>query len=212
MSSEAPKNSSRKPMRSNPLRFAAQEAAEAEAKVSQVAASEPEPSTQRPAMRLSMREEDPRDRAKRRASEIRGNLGNMEEGPDDFYVDQNAVPEGWSYEWKRKSVWGQEDPAYQVQLARMGWDPVPADRHPSYMPDTGTYATIERKGMILMERPKELTDEAKSIELKKARNQVRQKEAQLTAAPGADQFERDNMGSPLVKINKSYASIPIPND
>jgi hypothetical protein len=213
MSDSAPNNAARRPRRANPLRFAAQEVAAADAKAAEEAVAQVEEiSTQRPPMRSSMREESPRERAKRRAAEVRNNLGDMEEGPDDFYIDQKSIPDGWSYEWKRKTVWGQEDPAYQIQLARMGWEPVPANRHPSYMPDTGGYKTIERKGMILMERPKELTDEAKNIELKKARNQVRQKEAQLSSAAGPDQFGRDNKGSPMVKINKSYDAIPIPNE
>jgi hypothetical protein len=207
MSEAAPKSARSRPRRSNPLRQAAEDVSQADA----VGVSEPE-NTQRPALRAPLREEDPRERAARRAAEIRGNLGDMEEGPDDFYINQSDIPDGWSYEWKRKSVWGQEDPSYQVQLARMGWEPVPADRHPSYMPDKGNYTTIERKGMVLMERPKELTDEARAIELKKARNQVRQKEAQLNVAPDAGQFDRDNKGSPLVKVKKSYEAIPIPNE
>jgi len=174
----------------------------------------PEPTSNRPAMRLSLRdamhEEDPRTRAARRAAEVRNNIGSLDEGSDDFYIDQNSVPDGWSYEWKTKSVMGQENPAYQVSLARTGWEPVPAERHPSYMPDGGNYKTIERKGMILMERPKELTDEAKSIEYKKARNQIRQKEQQLNSAPEG-QFGRNNKDAPLVKISKSYDAIPIPD-
>lgn len=212
MSDSITKPAARPARRSNPLRFAAQEVAAEDAAAAEEAAAVPEPSTQRPAMRFSMREEDPRERAKRRAAEIRGTVGSMEEGPDDFYIDQAAIPDGWSYEWKRRTVLGQEDPAYQVQLARMGWEAVPADRHPSYMPASGGYTTIERKGMVLMERPKELTEEAKGIELKKARNQVRQKEAQLSAAAGPDQFGRDNKGNSLVKISKSYDAIPIPNE
>jgi hypothetical protein len=165
---------------------------------------------ERPPMREALREEDPRARAARRAAEIRGNIGSLDEGSDDFYIDQNSVPDGWSYEWKRKTVLGQEDPAYQVQLARTGWEPVPAARHPAYMPDNGNYTTIERKGMVLMERPKELTDEAKMVELKKARNQVRQKEQQLNSAPDG-QFGRNNKDAPLVKVAKSYEAMPIPD-
>jgi len=165
----------------------------------------------RPEMRPTMREEDPRTRAARRAAEIRNHVGNMDEGPDDFYIDLSEIPDGWTYEWKRKTVLGQEDPAYQVQLARMGWEPVPASRHPRYMPEGAKYASIERKGMVLMERPKELSDEARQIELKKARNQIRQKEAQLNSAPDG-QFGRNNKDAPLVKIGKSYEAIPIPKD
>lgn len=180
-------------------------------KAAEVVAAAPEPvAVERPAMRAEMREEDPRARAARRAAEIRGNIGSLDEGTDDFYIDQNSIPDGWSYEWKRKTVLGQEDPAYQVQLARMGWEPVPANRHPAYMPDNGKYTTIERKGMVLMERPKELTDEAKTIELKKARNQVRQKEQQLASAPDG-QFGRNNKDAALVKVGKSYEAMPIPD-
>jgi hypothetical protein len=60
-----------------------------------------------------------------------------------------------------------------------------------------------------MERPLEITNEAKARELAKARGQVRDKEAQLSGAP-AGQFERNNKDAPLVKIKKSYESIPIP--
>jgi hypothetical protein len=77
------------------------------------------------------------------------------------------------------------------------------------MPNQGNYPVIERKGMILMERPAEISDEARAIELRKARNQVRQKEAQLNSAEGG-QFERSNKDQSLVKVRKSYDSIPIP--
>ena len=162
-------------------------------------------------LRPTMREEDPRTRAARRAAEIRNHLGSMDEGTDDFYIDPQDVPEGWAYEWKRKTLLGQEDPAYQVQLARMGWEPVPASRHPAYMPDNGRHATIERKGMILMERPLELSEEARNLELRKARQQVRSKEEQLNAAPQGH-FDRNNKNASLVKVGKSYEAIPVPKD
>lgn len=160
-------------------------------------------------MRPEMRD-DPRERARKRAAEIRGNVGNMDEGLDEFYVDPKDVPPGWSYEWKRKTLLGAEDPAYQVGLARMGWEPVPANRHAGMMPGGGNYATIERKGMILMERPLELTDEARSIEQRRARMQMQAKKEQLgEAKPG--QFGRDH-ASVRPKISSSYEPIPIPEE
>ncbi len=167
--------------------------------------------SERPEMRPIMREEDPRVRAARRAAELRDHLGSMDEAPDDFFIPSADIPSGWTYEWKRKTLLGQEDPAYQVQLAQKGWEPVPAYRHPSYMPVGWKGATIERKGMILMERPLEITEEARNFELRKARNQVRQKEAQLAGAPDG-QFERNNKDSSLVKVKKSYEAMPIPKD
>lgn len=165
----------------------------------------------RPEMRPTMREEDPRARAARRAAELRDHHnGDMEDGVDEFYIDPSDIPEGWSYEWKRRTVLGAEDPAYQVALARAGWEPVPTSRHPSYMPMGGDYPFIERKGMILMERPLEITEDARGAELRKARMQVRQKEAQLNSAEGG-QFERTNKDQSLVKVKKSYEAIPIPD-
>lgn len=166
----------------------------------------------RPEMRPAMREEDPRTRAARRSAELRDHRGgDMEEGSDDFYIDLSDIPAGWTYEWKRKLVLGAEDPAYMVALARSGWEAVPTSRHPSYMPASGDYPTIERKGMLLMERPTEITDDARDHEQRKARNQVRQKEAQLNSSEGG-QFERSNKDQSLVKINRSYESIPIPKE
>lgn len=158
-------------------------------------------------MRGSQREEDPRARAERRAAEIRQHLkGDTSEGADRFYIDPQMVPDGWSYEWKRKTLWGKEDPAHDVELARQGWEPVPASRHPKMMPK-GNWQTIERDGMILMERPKVLTEDIHAANLRKARMQVKAKEAQLNQAPDGT-FERDD---PRVKpsIKKSFEAIPI---
>ena len=160
--------------------------------------------------RASAPKESSRDRADKRAAELRGHLGNMDSGTDDFFVPPEYIPDGWSYEWKRKTNVGMEDPAYQVALARMGWEPVPASRHPAMMPDDNKYQVIERKGLILMERPKEITDEARDIELRRARNQIRQKEAQLASAPEGTLTRDHAQARP--KISKSYEAIPVPRD
>ena len=161
-------------------------------------------------LREPMREMDPKTRAALRTAELRDHLGDSDNSTDEFWFDTSEVPPGWTYEWKRKLVFGAEDPSYQVALTRAGWEPVPTSRHPHFMPMDGHYPIIERKGMVLMERPAEITDEARDRELRKARNQVRQKEQQLNSAdPG--QFERHKSdGSPLVKVGKSWEAIPIP--
>lgn len=161
-------------------------------------------------MRAGQREDDPRARAERRAAEIRKHLkGDTSDGADRFWVDPAIIPDGWSYEWKRKTIWGKEDPAHEVELSRQGWEPVPASRHPQMMPK-GNWQTIERDGMILMERPKVLTDDVHRDNLKKARLQVKAKEAQLNQAPEGT-FERDD---PRVKpsIKKSFEAMPIADE
>lgn len=163
----------------------------------------------RPEVRAEMREEDPRADASRRAAELRGHLGDLDEGVDEFAAP--PAPPGWEYQWKRITVMNQEDPAYAVHIARKGWEPVPSSRHPSYMPMDSKGNTIDRKGQRLMQIPKEIADEFRKIERKKAADQVRQKEAQLNSAPDG-QFERGTDPRVRAKISKSYEPIVIPSD
>lgn len=164
-------------------------------------------------MRGAMREEDPRARAARRAAEIRGHRGPMDEGTDEFFIDPDMVPEGWTYEWKRKLLLGQEDPSHMVALYRDGWEPVPLHRdlkHKAMMPSNWDGETIERKGMILMERPSELTQEAREANYMRARKQVRDKEAQLAGTPEGTMTRDHKDARPVIK--KSYEAMPIPKE
>lgn len=160
------------------------------------------------AIRPPMREEDSRAAASRRAAQLREHLGDVVEGQDDFYIPLDEIPDGWTYEWKRHAVYGLEDPAYQIQLSRSGWEPVPSSRHPWMMPNNTTSQTILRKGMILMQCPTEIIDERKSAELRKARMQVRAKEAQIAGTPDGTMTRDDARVRPQIK--KSYEAIPIP--
>lgn len=162
------------------------------------------------ALRPDMKPDDPRARAKQRAAEIRDNIGDLDEGTDKFHIG-GLEPDGWTYEWRRKTVLNQEDPGYQINLARRGWEPVPANRHPHMMPDGDKYTTIERDGMILMERPREITDESRRIDDRKAKQQVRIKEEQLSAAPPG-QFERSNKDQPMTRIKRSVEPMVVPED
>lgn len=156
--------------------------------------------------------DDPRERAAKRAAQIKDSLGGeLDEGTDEFFVNPAEIPDGWTYEWKRKEVMGKEDHNYQTQLLRKGWEPVPADRHPDMMPPHMRNGNIERKGLVLMERPAEITNEARNIERKRARAQVQIKEDQLSAAPPG-QFERNNKDNSLVKIKKHSEPMNIPED
>ncbi len=175
----------------------------ASAQVQQVAASK--------APKPTYTEEDPRTRAARRAAELHEHLGAGldDDGVNEFYIDPRIVPDGWSYEWKRFTVLGAQDPSYQVSVAMKGWEAVPAARHPELMPDTYKGVTIERKGMLLMERPAVITAEAVAREHRKAVGQVRQKEEQLNGAQQG-QFARDNKGTPMVNIKRGFEPIAVP--
>lgn len=167
---------------------------------------------ERPSMRPAMRDDDPRARAAARAAQLREHVGDLDEGTDEFYIPPSMVPDGWTYEWKRRTIWNQEDPAYTVQLARDGWEEVPLNRdatHQAMMPRGWSGNTIERKGMILMERPKEISDEIARIELRRARQQVRIKEQQIAGTPDGTLTRDDPRVRPQIK--KSF-DMPIPED
>lgn len=171
----------------------------------------PEPIDATPSAPLKFAEEDPRTRAARRAAELMDHgIADADGAEDKFRIDPKLIPEGWSYEYRRHTVLGKEDPSYQVMLAQKGWEPVPADRHPELMPMGFRGNTIEREGMILMERPKQITDMANDREYRRAREQMGAKEAQLHSAP-AGTAPRDNKGNSLVKLGKSYEPLAIPD-
>jgi len=157
-------------------------------------------------------EEEPRARAARRAAELMGYVEGATQGEDKFYIDPRIIPDGWSYEYRRHTILGKPDPSYEVTLAQAGWEAVPARRHPELMPVGWEGSIIEREGMILMERPAEITAKMKALELRRAREQVGQKEEQLYGEPaGPDSpFQPDNHGKRLVKLGKSY-EMPIPD-
>ena len=93
-------------------------------------------------MRPSIREDDPRAAAKRRAAEILGTGADFDaDGVDDFAVP--APPDGWSYEWKRFSSMNMEDRSHQNHVKSTGWQPVPATRHPEMMEAGATDLSVD---------------------------------------------------------------------
>lgn len=167
-----------------------------------------EPIVDRPPMRPPMREEDPRAAAARRAAEIRSNQVD-DDGVDEFKLPR--APDGWTYEWKTKSVMGAINHAHLTELRRQGWEEVPTARHPEEMPLGGHDPVIERKGMILMQRPTVIVDEARAIQIAKARNQVRFKEEQLSGTPEGGLGHR-NHDQVKPRISKGYEPLAVPKD
>jgi len=154
-------------------------------------------------MRPTMREEDPRARAARRAAEVlEMNGGNLNANTDEYYIDPDNVPDGWSYEWRRHLVMGATDPSYEYELARNGWEPVPADRHREMMP--GSSPTIDRKGMRLYERPKILVDRANAADRKRAHEHVKGQKQQLANSS-------NDFGPIKPSLKNNFEPIPVPN-
>ena len=109
---------------------------------------------------------------------------------DPFYIPPRLIPDGMSWEWKRHTTYGQQDVSYENSLMENGWEPVDASRPEvkGFMP-AGYKGPVIRNGLMLMERPIELTQEARDEDTMLARSQVRAKEQQLRDAPDGT-FER----------------------
>jgi hypothetical protein len=76
------------------------------------------------------------------------------------------------------------------------------------MPMNWSGAHIERKGMMLMERPAEIVEEMRLLEKRKARDQVRAKEAQLSGTPDGTLTRDHPQAKPQIK--KGWDAIPVP--
>lgn len=161
----------------------------------------------RPPMRA--KDEDSLARARERAAKLRENKVDDNDFNDRFMAP--PAPEGWTYQWKRHLLMGAEDPAYEVRLAEAGWEPVPASRHPNMMPIGYAGTTIERDGMILMERPAEIEEEVRTAEHRRARRQLNDKVDQLNNAPSG-QFERTNKGNSMLKVKSSFERMAVPEE
>lgn len=126
------------------------------------------------------RKEDVAIRAAARSGPVRERKRKGGQLHDKYRVDN--IPEGMSYEWKRVSVYGKGDPSYDVLMREQGWEPVNSKRHPEMVAD-GYDGAIIRDGLMLMERPIELTREAQAEDLAAARDAVSVKKQQLGEAP-----------------------------
>jgi hypothetical protein len=91
---------------------------------------------------------------------------------NDFDLPEHVREDGWDYQWVRQSCHGKPDPANVNAHMENGWRPAAGKRLTDHYRAAGDH--IERDGLILMERPQALTNEAiaedrrNAVELKQA--------------------------------------------
>jgi hypothetical protein len=115
---------------------------------------------------------------------------------DPYYVDLSKVPPDVDVNWKRFSNVGEEYPFYIARMREQGWEPVNPQENPDWVPVPPGYdkTNIIKGGLILMERPMRLSDEAKAENKIAAKQQVREAEQRLGLTP-ADTMTRDHEGA-----------------
>lgn len=104
-----------------------------------------------------------------------------------LYIDPAIVPEGMDYAWATITVLGVPRPGRLIELRQVGWEIVPADRHPDLAfagASKGSIANadhIERTGLVLIERPTEYGEIERKLRADKDYNN-------LVNMPGMEQF------------------------
>jgi hypothetical protein len=138
--------------------------------------------------------------AELRAQEILDALDGDVGGANELDIPVSLAPTGWEYQLKAASIAGMENRHHLLAMKRSGWTPVPASRHPHLMP-AGYDGAIEIKGLLLMEKPKILTDRSREVEEREARAQLRNSEERLMDTP-ANTGPRDVRGKPIMDVKR----------
>lgn len=86
-------------------------------------------------------------------------------GIDKYAVPAGEIPANWSYQWIAESVLNEPQAAAMIDFQQKGWTAVPQERHPNI--------PVRQGGLMLVERPKALTDEARHEEIQEAKDQLR---------------------------------------
>jgi len=139
--------------------------------------------------------------------------------PDDdddrLRVPRDIIPDGMDYQWVTDSVLGQPMPQRRGRFERRGWKPVPASRHDGLFMPKGFQGEINVEGLVLMERPMELSREAKRRERMKAAEQVYAREAALRGGdlgPNVTFDTRHPSAQKANRVSRSYERVSIPRD
>jgi hypothetical protein len=103
---------------------------------------------------------------------------------DKFDVPLHFIPDGWTYQWLSQATVGQAN--NNAHFFANGWEPVMSKRHDGVFMQKGHDGPIIVDGMLLVERPVQLTLEARAEELKAAKSLMRTQNEQFQPKmPGA---------------------------
>lgn len=128
---------------------------------------------------------------------------------DELYVDPKEIPDGFTIEWKRYTTLGKVDQEWQIGLEKDGWEPAQPKDFPSRVGKNFTGNVVTHKDLILMIRPIELTQEAKTEDKVNAHRQVKTKFEELGLSKAGEAPRVDSAGRSLTKVNVSYDKIPV---
>jgi hypothetical protein len=105
----------------------------------------------------------------------------VDEAKDFLYVPKELIPDGIAIEWKRSSVLNKADKKHSAEVWRAGWRFLPSnsDGFAEHFASFVTGDIFEYEGLVLMYRPKTMSDAAKKEEGRKAGALVQDKMAEM---------------------------------
>lgn len=99
-------------------------------------------------------------------------------------IPKESIPDGMDYNWKRSTYMAKEDRQHQIRMGQYHWTAVPYARHEGQIAtEDPDLKIIMNGGLILMERPCYLSEEAAEVEYRKANKQVSDRFKSLKLAP-----------------------------
>ena len=131
----------------------------------------------------------------------------------DTYINFQNIPKDISLNWKLFTANGKEYPFYLQAMRKQGWEPVNPQEHPDWLmlPPGYKEDVVIVDGLILMERPIELTNQARAEERQLARRQIREAEQRLGVTP-KDTMTRDHEAVKPKVIREMMRPIAIEDD
>lgn len=118
---------------------------------------------------------------------------------DKFAIPKEEIPSGWSYQWIAETVLNEPQTAQMLDFQQKSWTMVPQDRHPT--------RPVRQGGLVLVERPKVLTDEARQEEMQEAKDQIKANVEQFAPPGGLQKTGSIRRGKP---VSVSADGVPEP--
>lgn len=142
---------------------------------------------------------------------------NPDENPDRLHIPNELIPEGMSLQWITTSVRGQDFSRHRAGFERRGWTPVHQSDFDGQLDglfmQKGAQGEVTMGEMVLMARPKAMTEKAHKADKIRAQQQVAIKEQAWTQGdiPGVSMDARHESALRTNKIRKSIEQIDIPD-
>lgn len=125
-----------------------------------------------------------------------------------FHVDPAIIPSGMDYQWNAVELLGMPQRHRRVGFEANGWEAVPASRHDGLFMPAGYNGEINIEGLVLMERPMELSEEARQEDFQRAVRQVADKEKQIGVAPQGTLTRSHPSVAPQIKKTVERLAVP----